>query len=100
MLATPPFGASSNIALWRAYSKPPVELVVADLEIKNKKRSKNGGVFMRKFKAVDAVCIMVLAGIAGFFIGAFFDSSMGGAILFSMIAGFACVVHAIVNKEE
>ena len=31
MLATPPFGASSNIALWRAISKPPVELVVADL---------------------------------------------------------------------
>ena len=31
MLVTPPFGASSNIALWRAYSKPPVELVVADL---------------------------------------------------------------------
>ena len=30
MLVTPPFGASSNIALWRAYSKPPVELVVAD----------------------------------------------------------------------
>ncbi|MFR6082699.1 MAG: hypothetical protein ACLUIF_12890 [Roseburia sp.] len=55
---------------------------------------------MRKFKAVDAVCIMVLAGIVGFFIGAFLDSSMGGAILFSMIAGFACVVHAIVNKEE
>ena len=33
MLVTPPFGASSNIALWRAYSKPPVELVVADLDI-------------------------------------------------------------------
>ena len=32
MLVTPPFGASSNIALWRAYSKPPVELVVADLD--------------------------------------------------------------------
>ena len=31
MLAAPPFGASSNIALWRAYNKPPVELVVADL---------------------------------------------------------------------
>ena len=30
MLVTSPFGASSNIALWRAYSKPPVELVVAD----------------------------------------------------------------------
>ena len=33
VLATPPFGASSNIALWRAISKPPVELVVADLEL-------------------------------------------------------------------
>ena len=32
MIVTPPVGASSNIALWRAYSKPPVELVVADLE--------------------------------------------------------------------
>jgi len=31
MLAAPPFGASSNIALCRAYNKPPVELVVADL---------------------------------------------------------------------
>ncbi len=31
MLVTPPFGASSKTALWRAYSKPPVELVVADL---------------------------------------------------------------------
>lgn len=40
MLVTPPFGASSNIALWRAYSKPPVELVVADLEKHLKKNSK------------------------------------------------------------
>jgi hypothetical protein len=32
MLATPPFGASSNIALLRANSKPPVELVVANLD--------------------------------------------------------------------
>ncbi len=30
VLATPPFGASSNIALWRAKIKLPVELVVAD----------------------------------------------------------------------
>ena len=36
MLVTPPFGASSNIALWRADSKPPVELVVADLAILEK----------------------------------------------------------------
>ena len=32
MLATPPFGASSNKALLRANIKPPVELVVADLD--------------------------------------------------------------------
>ena len=37
MLVTPPFGASSNIALWRAYNKPPVELVVADF--------RNGSIF-------------------------------------------------------
>ena len=33
MLAIPPFGASSNIALWRANIKPPVELVVDDLNV-------------------------------------------------------------------
>ena len=37
MLAIPPFGASSNIALWRANIKPPVELVVDDLEKVNVK---------------------------------------------------------------
>jgi len=31
VLAIPPFGASSNIALMRANNKPPVELVVDDL---------------------------------------------------------------------
>lgn len=35
MLAIPPCGASSNIALWRAKIQPPVELVVGDLEIIN-----------------------------------------------------------------
>ena len=33
MLAAPPFGASGNIALWRAKIKPPVELVVGDWAI-------------------------------------------------------------------
>ena len=33
MLATPPCEASSNIALWRAKIKPPVELVVGDWAI-------------------------------------------------------------------
>lgn len=34
MLAIPPFWASSKKALLRANTKPPVELVVADLEKK------------------------------------------------------------------
>jgi hypothetical protein len=34
MLVTPPFGASSNIALLRANNKPPVELVVANLKMR------------------------------------------------------------------
>lgn len=39
MLATPPFGASSNIALRRANIKPPLEVVVGDLEyVKLKER--------------------------------------------------------------
>ena len=33
MLAIPPFWASSKNALLRANTKPPVELVVADLDI-------------------------------------------------------------------
>ncbi len=32
MLEAPPFGARSNIVLWRAYNKPPVELIVDDLD--------------------------------------------------------------------
>ena len=48
MLVTPPFGASSNIALWRAYSKPPVELVVADLDknIESKYADDRGHILM------------------------------------------------------
>ena len=37
MLATPPFWASSKKALFRASNKPPVELVVADLDIHSEK---------------------------------------------------------------
>lgn len=36
MLAIPPYGASSNIALMRANNKPPVVLVVDDLDSKKK----------------------------------------------------------------
>lgn len=32
--------------------------------------------------------------------GDFEDETMGGAILFSMIAGIACIVYNIENREE
>ena len=42
----------------------------------------------------------IVGAIAGFFIGATLDEIMGGAILFSMIAGIACIVYSIENREE
>ena len=56
--------------------------------------------FMKKFRTVASVIIMVIAGIVGFFIGAFLNEPMAGTILFSMIAGIACIVYAIDNHEE
>ena len=54
---------------------------------------------MKKFRTIVSVIVMCLAGIAGFFLGAFLDAPIGGAILFSMIAGIACVVYAIENRD-
>ena len=44
---------------------------------------------MKKYRTVSCVIIMAIAAIAGFFIGATLDEAVGGAILFSMIAGIA-----------
>ena len=55
---------------------------------------------MNKFRTVASIIIMVIAGIVGFFIGVAVDEAMGGAILFSMIAGIACVVYVIDNSSK
>jgi inner membrane protein involved in colicin E2 resistance len=55
---------------------------------------------MKKYRTVSCVIIMAIAAIAGFFIGATLDETMGGSILFSMIAGIACIVYSIKNREE
>ncbi len=55
---------------------------------------------MIKFKTFAAVIIMIVAAAAGFFIGAAIADPMGGAILFSMIAGIACVIYAIDHPEQ
>ena len=56
--------------------------------------------YMKNYRTVACVIIMAIAAIAGFFIGATLDEAMGGAILFSMIAGIACIVYSIENREE
>lgn len=55
---------------------------------------------MKKFRTVASVIIMCMAGIVGFFIGAAVEEPMSGAILFSVIAGIACIIYTIDNKDE
>ena len=55
---------------------------------------------MKKFRTVISVIIMAVAGIAGLFVGAFLNNMVGGAILFSMIAGIACMIYSIDNHES
>lgn len=55
---------------------------------------------MRKFRTVASLIIMIIAGIVGFFAGAFFNEAIGGATLFSMVAGIACIIYAIDNRNE
>ena len=55
---------------------------------------------MNKFRTVVSLIVMVIAGVAGFFIGSALESAFGGAILFSLIAGIACVVYTVDNRDE
>ena len=55
---------------------------------------------MKKFRTVVSVIIMVIAGIVGLYLGTAFNEALSGAILFSMIAGIACAVYTIDNRDE
>lgn len=55
---------------------------------------------MKKFRTSVSVIVMVLAGVAGMFAGFALGDPFGGAILFSMIAGIACVIYAVDNPEN
>lgn len=56
---------------------------------------------MEKFRTIVSVIVMVLAAIAGIFFGAFlFEQALAGAILFAMIAGFACIIYILDNPSE
>ena len=42
---------------------------------------------MRLFRMIISIFVMLIAGLIGFFVGIRIDEAMGGAILFSVIAG-------------
>ena len=48
---------------------------------------------MKKLRTVSALLLMILAAVAGFFIGAALDAAMMGAVLFALITGIACVIY-------
>ena len=52
-------------------------------------------------RVIISIILMVIAALVGFFFGAGMNEAMGGAILLSMITGFACTISAIEkNKRE
>ena len=55
---------------------------------------------MNKFRTAVSVVIMVLAAVVGMFVGMAVNEGLNGAILFSMITGFACTVYAIDNRDK
>lgn len=52
---------------------------------------------MKNARTVASVIMMVLSGIVGAFAGVALNDMLGGATLFSLIAGIACIVDAIDN---
>ena len=48
-------------------------------------------------RTVISIIIMVMASIAGMFLGAAMNNAIGGMILFAVISGIACIIHSL-NK--
>lgn len=56
-------------------------------------------------KCIAPIIVMVLSAAVGFFAGALMgygtaDSAIGIAILFAVIAGFACVIYTLNKRED
>ena len=54
---------------------------------------------MKKFRTAGTVIIMAFAAAVGTFAGAALGDTLGGAILFALIAGMGCIVYAIDNRD-
>ena len=76
-----------------------------------------GSLLQQLYSMVDAVVLGRLVGktalaavggsdlaiinlVVGFFVGSTLENAFGGAILFSLIVGIACVVYTIDNQNE
>ncbi len=55
---------------------------------------------MNTFRTKVSVVIMIIAGIIGLFAGSALNEGLGGSILFSLIAGIACIIYTIDNKNN
>ncbi len=53
---------------------------------------------MNKNRTIGSVAIMIISAFIGFFIGTSLNDGAGGAILFALIAGIACIIYTIDNK--
>ena len=51
-------------------------------------------------RVMISIILMVIAALVGFFFGAGMNEAMGGAILLSMITGFACTINAIEKNKK
>ncbi len=48
---------------------------------------------------VASVIIMLLASVAGLFLGAYFGNVMGGMILLALISGIACIIYTLEKRK-
>ena len=51
-------------------------------------------------RVMISIILMIIAALVGFFFGAGMNEAMGGAILLSMITGFACTINAIEKNKK
>ena len=58
------------------------------------------GLYVYIMRVIISIILMVIAALVGFFFGAGMNEAMGGAILLSMITGFACTINAIEKNKK
>ena len=51
-------------------------------------------------RVIISIILMVIAVLVGFFFGVGMNEAMCGAILLSMITGFACTINAIEKNKK